>query len=214
MTTPRFRCTALRRSGATEVRIVQAVSADAARERLIAAGLEPDSIEALGPSLIDGLSGRDWKLRHYLPTFSMPRRPAMLAIGLLASMPFTVAVGSWSLATLAATQNERLANASASSRIGRPFLSDSARRDLAGRMSRRTVSEIAARLFAVLPQNASINGVSSDADGRLKIEIDTPDPDRLRIALAVDPLLTTLSEEGQLRTDDGAIRVTLRGAAM
>ncbi|WP_347271422.1 hypothetical protein, partial [Rhizorhabdus histidinilytica] len=51
----RYRCVLLRRSGASEIRIVRAEDAAAARARLAAAGLDPVSVEPIGPSLLDRL---------------------------------------------------------------------------------------------------------------------------------------------------------------
>lgn len=210
MTLARFRCRALRRSGVTEVRVIQAASEEAARERLLAAGLEPLSIEAMGPSLFDGLGGL--RLPDWRPSITMPAGAGIVAICLLASIPLTVALGAWSLAALANGKIARLETAAAGSgRADQPYLSQAARQHFAVALSRPTISDIARRLAAVSPQNASLAFMSGDGKGRLTIGIDTPDPDRLRLAIVTDPLLASLSETAQTRTNDGAIRVTLQG---
>lgn len=216
MTSSRFRCQALRRSGATEVRVIQAASADEARERLLAAGLEPVSIEEIGPSLFDGLRGGvdiDWRLPRWRPRLSLPTRPGMIAACLLAAIPFITAIGAWMLAITTAHDVEQLQlGSSASAYAGKPYLSPATRRDLASAMSRPTIGGLIQRLSAAIPQSASIASVMTDAKGQLTIAVETPDPDRLRLAIAADPLLARLAETGQSRTDDGAMRVTLRGA--
>ena len=217
MTLVRFRCHALRRSGATEVRVIQAASEVLARERLLAAGLEPVRIEPMGPSLLDGV--RDWRIPRWrlwraIPVLGLeiPRRPATIALCLLASIPLLVAIGAWSLAAVAGGEARQLEAASTpTGRTDQPYLSSIARRELAAALSRPTIGDIVRRLSAVLPQNASLVRAASDTKGILTIEIDTPDPDRLRLAISGDPLLGTLSEAGQKRTEDGAIRVSLRG---
>lgn len=210
MTLARYRCRALRRSGVTEVRVIQAASEAAARERLLAAGLEPLSIEAMGPSLFDGIGGL--RLPGWRPSITAPPTAAIVAICLFASLPLTVALGAWSLVALANGKIARLeTGAAGSGRADQPYLSQAPRQHFAAALSRPTVSDIARRLAAVLPQNASLAFMSADGQGRLTIGIDTPDPDRLRLAIATDALLASLSETAQTRTDEGAIRVTLQG---
>lgn len=220
--TIRFRCVTLRRSGANDIRIVQAADADAARARLIAAGLEPISIEALGPSLFerlfrhDGVRGTSIKAR--LSAWRLPRidvsRPlpigAMLA---LATIPFTIAAGSWGLTFAIGWRADRLADRAA------PQIAawrahqrvEAARARAAPIMAGPAASAVLTRLAGILPADTGLASIGRDEAGMLTIQIDTPDPDRIRPILGADPLFGALRETGQAATDDGAIRVTLKG---
>lgn len=210
MTSPRFRCRAIRRSGASEVRIVQAESEEAARARLIAAGLEPVSVEPIGPSLFAGISG--WRLPAWrIPNLDVPRGPLLIALCLLLSIPVIVAAGAWWQASRAMAQNQTLQNRYGNDSQG-PMLSLAAREALAGDLSRPTVGDLVVRLAAALPADATIYAAGDDGEHGLKLEIDASDPDQLRAALAADPLFAKLLETGQDRTESGTIRVTLEGS--
>jgi len=210
MTQMRFRCRALRRSGATDVRVIAAASEGAARERLLAAGLEPLSIEAVGPSLFAGLG--DLRLPRWRPGMSPPARPMMIAAALFASIPFTVAAGAWTLAAMAGGKAGRIAvSVAPTGRADLPYMSHAARADFAASLSRRPLGDVVLHLSAALPQNASLASMTRDRAGQIAITIDTPDPDQLRLAIADDRLLASLAEIGQSRTENGAIRVTLHG---
>lgn len=209
MSAGRFRCRALRRSGATEVRVVLAENEEAARDRLVAAGLEPISIEPIGPSLFSGMGG--WRLPQWrLPRIATPRGPALIAIALLLSIPFTVAAGAWWQAREAMVQNQALQFRYGRD-SGKAVLSQAERERLASDLSRRTIGDLVVRLAAVLPSDAMIHAAKDDGDYGLKIEIDASDPDRLRAALAADPLFAHLRETAQDRTESGTMRVTLEG---
>ncbi|ARR54207.1 hypothetical protein HY78_12540 [Rhizorhabdus wittichii DC-6] len=72
----RYRCVLLRRSGASEIRIVRAEDAAAACARLAAAGLDPVSVEPIGPSLLDRLGDRIARGGWRLPRWRRRCRPA------------------------------------------------------------------------------------------------------------------------------------------
>ncbi len=209
----RFHCRAIRRSGATEIRIVTAPSAEAARKRLLAAGLEVVSIDPVGPSLLARLPSLPrprWRLPGWPARLPRPSRRDWLVTGaLLASIPVSVALAAWSLTLVTHLRSERLARDLAPRIAAETALR--ARAAIAPLMAGPTIGALALRLATVLPDEAGLHAMARGADGVLTIEIDTPDPDRLRPALAADPLLAGLDEVGQAPTDDGAIRVTLRG---
>lgn len=66
-------------------------------------------------------------------------------------------------------------------------------------------------LARALPQDALLTAAGRGADGRLRIEVSTADPDQLRTALRRDERLRNLRDAGQ-RPGDGAIVVTLEEA--
>jgi hypothetical protein len=221
--TTRFRCVALRRSGVTEIRIVHAADEAAARARLIAAGLDPVSVEAIGPSLFDMIwarlgAGREIALpawRPRLPALDVPRRAWRIAGLALASIPVSVAILSWGLVLVADLQAGRIATreAGAIARARTQMLGEAARAVVAPAMTAAPVEAIVGRLAAILPADSGLASVARDQAGALAIEIDTPDPDRIRPLLATDPIFGVLRETGQAPTDEGTIRVTLEGGA-
>lgn len=216
--TNRYRCVMLRRSGASEIRVVRAESEAAARAQLAAMGREPVSIEAIGPSLLDSLGERiaagGWRLPRWRPTLRVPPRdiwwPALL---ILATIPFTTAIGAWTLTGIERWRAVRLA-ADAAPAIGRAteaILAEEARRSAVSVMAAPSLSSLAARLRSALPEDAGLAGIALSDDGALSVEIETPDPDRLRTALAADPLLGALREIAQTQTGSGTMRVSLKG---
>ncbi len=226
MTTPlpRFRCVMLRRSGATEIRIVRAESIEAARAACEAAGLNPVSIDPIGPSLFDSLGEtlalREWRLPRWRPTLpagiALPSHPTLIAVALiLATVPITTALGAWSLTALNRWQANRVATAQAPAiaAYARVAAVESVRPRATAIMVAPTITAMVARLRAALPEEAGLAGLSRDEGGALTIEVETPDPDRLRSALAADPLLATLRNSGQTMTDGGTIMVILQGQA-
>ncbi len=210
----RFRCRTQRRSGATEIRVIAATSEEAARARLIAAGLEPVEIEPMAASLFDGLRARlatgvslpDWDV----PAIALPRGPHLIAAWLLLSIPVSVAIGSWLQVAMATAESDRL-QARYRREADGPMLSMAARDDLARALSKPTIGNVVVRLAATLPADASVYAIGDDDQRGLRIEIDTSDPDRLREALKVDPMIGRLREIGQVRTEQGMIRITLQG---
>jgi hypothetical protein len=221
----RFRCVALRRSGATEIRIVHAADEAATRARLIAAGLDPVSVEAIGPSLFDTLAAKlrargriaapAWRPRLALPVPDVPRRAWRIATLALVSIPVSVAILSWGLVLVADLQAGRIATreAGAIARARTQMLGEAARAVVAPAMTAAPVEAIVGRLAAILPADSGLASVARDQAGALAIEIDTPDPDRIRPLLATDPIFGVLRETGQAPTDEGTIRVTLEGGA-
>lgn len=220
---PRFRCVMLRRSGTTEIRIVRAESVEAARAICEAAGLNPVSIAPVGPSLFDSLgerlARREWRMprwRPALPPIAGPRRQAWAVAALvLATIPVTTAIGAWGLTTINRWQADRIAveQAPALTAYARVAAVEDIRPSAAAIMAAPTVSATVARLRASLPDEAGLAGVSLDRDGTLTVEIETPDPDRLRTALTADPLLARLRNSGQTMTDGGTMMVILQGRA-
>ncbi len=224
---PRFRCVMLRRSGASEIRIVRAVDEAAARAQLEAAGLVPVQIEAIGPSLVDALREKLPAAGSPTPSLSLPRwrptRPGWLALPpratlvsaglILATIPASTALGAWGLTALSRWQLHRLeaSEAPALARYAKVAAVERVRPRAEAAMQAPAISQLVARLAAALPADAGLAGLSLDERGGLVVEVETPDPDRLRPALAADPLLGRLEEVGQVMTDEGTMRVTLKG---
>lgn len=218
---PRFRCVLLRRSGASEIRVVRAESADAARAGLVAAGHNPVSVEPIGPSLFDSLGERiagGWRWPAWRPrrptALALPPRPILLAAGLLlATIPLTTAIGAWSLTALNRWQAQRLAREAAPALAAgrRATAIEAVRPQVAAIMGAPTMTDRLARLAAVLPAEAGLVRFERDEAGELTLIVETPDPDRLRAALAADPGFAALRETGQTMTDGGTISVTLKG---
>ena len=75
---------------------------------------------------------------------------------------------------------------------------------------RPTLSATLDRIARVLPDDARLASVTRAADGVLRIEITTNDPDPLRAALRRDPLFVAMRESAQRRTGDGRVVVTMR----
>lgn len=225
---PRFRCVTLRRSGASEIRIVRATDEAAARAQLEAAGLVPVQIEAIGPSLVDALreklpaAGASPAPRLALPRWrftrpvwlALPPRATLVSAGLiLATIPASTALGAWGLTALSRWQLHRLeaSEAPALARYAKVAAVEQVRPRAEAAMQAPAISQLVARLAAALPADAGLAGLSLDERGGLVVEVETPDPDRLRPALAADPLLGRLEEVGQTMTDEGTMRVTLKG---
>jgi len=213
----------LRRSGASDIRIVRAEDEAAARAQLAAAGLDPVSVEAIGPSLIDSLGERirsgGWRLPRRKLAWPAPfrdirfpdRLPALLLI--LATIPFTTAIGAWTLTGIERWRSAALAEreAAAIRRAMGAALAEQARGSAEAAMAIPSLGSLAARLRTHLPAEAGLSAMALDERGVFLVEIETPDPDRLRSAFAADPLLGSLREVGQARTGGGTIRVSLNG---
>lgn len=214
----RYRCVMLRRSGASEIRIIRAEDEAAARAKLAAAGLEPVSIEPIGPSLLDALADRiatrGLRFPRWRPAVPLPSGRVRAVAGLLlATVPATTAIGAWGLAGFDRWQAARLARreAPALAAYVRGAATEKARARIETVMAAPPVSALADRLRAALPEEAGLAGMELAEGGELTVELETPDPDRLRPALASDPLFGSLREVAQAMTQGGTMRVTLRG---
>jgi hypothetical protein len=218
----RYRCVMLRRSGASEIRVVRAEDEAGARALLAAAGLDPVSVEPIGPSLFDSLGERitqgGWRLPRWQPTWparlARPSGTALTAVALvLATIPATTAIGAWGIAGIDRWRAARIAKrqAPAIAAYARVAAVERARDDVEAVMAIPSLTGLADRLRATLPEDAGLAAMALAESGELTIELETPDPDRLRTALAADPLLASLRETGQRRTDGGTIAVVLTG---
>lgn len=210
----RYRCVMLRRSGATDIRVVRAEDEAAARAILTAQGLAPVSVEAIGPSLFDALRGRLTTREWTLPRWAPPPRGALVGSALiLATIPVSIAIGSWALAGITQLRITRLHSSAAPalSTYARAAAIEDARSTVEAVMAGPSLSALADRLAAGLPDDAGLVSLTMLPEGQLIVEIETPDPDRLRSALDADPLFGSLGETGQKRTDGGTIAVSLKG---
>jgi len=223
----RFRCAALRRSGAFDIRVIYADSADVARDRLIAAGLEPVTIEPIGPSLssrfTEKLSEEFRSLRRRSaqstvstePRRQLTARPLLAMASLLAIAIFTLMIGSWALVLGTRWQTHQIMRESAASMARyRELISDERDRALARPvMTAPGATEVLARLAALLPADTGLEAAGRDREGVLWLELEAPDPDQIRPLLARDPLFRSLQEVGQERTGQGTMRVTWKSAS-
>jgi len=225
--TTRFRCEAARPSGATDVRLIDAASAAAARDRLIAAGLEPLTIEAVGPSLLTRLSEllksrpRRRLEKHVLgePIRAAAVRvpPRFLASVLVLSLAGTscaLMVGSWSLALVTGWKAERIMRREAASLVHyhERLAKERLRRVAAPVMTAPAITEVMERLAGILPPDTGLADAKRDAAGALTIVLETPDPDQIRPVFAHDPLFRSMRSIGQARTEQGTMRITLTDA--
>lgn len=219
----RFRCAALRRGGATDIRVVYAPNAEAARDRLIAAGLEPMTIEPVGPSLSDRLAAKlrtrlRGRARPVAPAAGQHRqpisKPLLAAASLLATAGITAMLGSWTLALATMWQTQQVLRESRGA-IARYHdrISDERARALARPvMTSAGPTEVLERLATILPGEAGVVAAGRDPAGVLRVELETADPDPIRPILARDPLFRSLREAGQAQTGDGTLRVTWTSA--
>ena len=132
---------------------------------------------------------------------------------ILATIPFTTAIGAWTLTGIERWRSAVLAEreAAAIRRAMGAALAERARGSAEAAMAIPSLGSLAARLRTHLPAEAGLSAMALDERGMFRVEIETPDPDRLRSAFASDPLLGSLREVGQARTGGGTIRVSLNG---
>jgi hypothetical protein len=215
----RFRCVMLRRSGTSDIRVVRAPDAATARTMLEARGLQPISVEAIGPSLLDAVVQklrRSWHRRSWQPSAASHEAWRVTAWR-IALMLFVLPVATAGVAWIW-TGVDRLRVAWIERREA-PLLAAQARLETVERTRHGVqrvagvppLSAVAAQLAATLPEDAGIESLSLTPEGELLVDIVTPDPDVLRSALAADPLLAALGERSQSRTDAGTIRVGFEG---
>lgn len=218
----RYRCVMLRRSGASEIRVVRAEDEAGARALLAAAGLYPVSVEPIGPSLFDSLGEHiargGWRLPRWRPAWPTrivrPSATALTGVALiLSTIPVTTVIGAWGLAGIDRWRAARIAKrqAPAIAAYAQVAAVERARDDVEAVMAIPSLSGLVARLHAALAADTGLATMVLAESGELTIELETPDPDRLRTALAADPLLGSLRETGQRMTDGGTIAVVLTG---
>ncbi|WCT72885.1 hypothetical protein PQ455_14755 [Sphingomonas naphthae] len=160
------------------------------------------------PSLVSQIARRLRRpLRLRLP--AAPDRAGPLIV--LAAIPLVSALavegqaqlGRWRNASLERTLAPKLA---AHAAVARAAAVQEAALPL---LTRPTIGAVAEHLAAVLPGTARVHLMAVDAKGRLRLEIDCPDPEALRAALAGDPLFETLRMTGQGVAASEGVRVIL-----
>lgn len=95
-------------------------------------------------------------------------------------------------------------------RIAATAAAAEARAQMDAVLKRRTLGATIETLARALPADATLARVERKAQGRLALEVATPDPDKLRAALRRVPALAQLRDSGQRQTD-GAMIVLLEG---
>jgi hypothetical protein len=130
---------------------------------------------------------------------------ALIALG-----PVATIVGANWIAGGARAEARQL-EAKAAPRIAAAKAAASDRETLAGVLRRPTLGLVIEALARGLPPEASLVRAERGRDGLLEIEINTPDPDRLRTALRREPSLATLHDTGQ-RQSEAAMVVAFKEA--
>lgn len=168
------------------------------------------------PAIIADIDGRPATLVAGKRAGRSPLVTMLVALLLLATIPLSTAVGAHVLAAaidranagIAAEGDPRLAAEARAAEMARA-------RPVIGRLlEQRPISEIVARLAAVLPTGARIHTLSRDADGNVTVAVDLIDPDALRPALARDPLLATFRQIAQGKADTNGVRLSLRSSRL
>jgi Tfp pilus assembly protein PilX len=95
-------------------------------------------------------------------------------------------------------------------RIAAAAAAAEARAQMDAVLKRRTLGATIETLARALPADATLARVERNAQGRLALEVATPDPDKLRAALRRVPALSRLRDTGQ-RQADAAMIVLLEG---
>jgi hypothetical protein len=95
-------------------------------------------------------------------------------------------------------------------RIASTAAAAEARAQMGAVLKRRTLGATIETLARALPADATLARVERNAQGRLALEVATPDPDKLRAALRRVPALARLRDTGQ-RQADAAMIVLLEG---
>lgn len=161
-------------------------------------------------SLTDRVARRAARAGRSRPTLAVPDiRLALALAGVLALGPLLTIVGAHALRAGVEADNRAL-----ESKL-RTDTAPQAARDAAAASLRDAVRQPALaatldRLARALPDDARLVSAGRDPDGRIQAEISVSDPDLLRGALRRDPLLATMRERGQRRTQDARVVVTLR----
>jgi hypothetical protein len=130
---------------------------------------------------------------------------------LLAAGPVATLVGA------RIAENRALAAGAALTRTAAPRLEEArahmaARDTLAPLLSRPTLGATLEGLARALPPENSLVRAERGEDGRLSIDVASPDPDPLRAALRREPVTQGLRDAGQ-RGGDGAMVVTFEGGS-
>ncbi|WP_066656408.1 MULTISPECIES: hypothetical protein [unclassified Sphingomonas] len=165
-------------------------------------------------SLTDRLIRRTMRATRTRPklAFVPDIRLALALAGLVALGPLLTIVGAKGLRAGVEAENKVL-EAQLRTRTAPQAARDAAAAELRDAVRRPALVATLERLARALPDDARLVSAERDASGALKAEIATNDPDLLRGALRVDPLLAALREVGQRRTPDARVVVMLRTRA-
>lgn len=130
---------------------------------------------------------------------------ALIALG-----PVATIVGADLIASGARAEARKL-EAKAAPRIAAAKAAASDRETLAGVLRRPTLGLVIEALARTLPPEAALVRAERGRDGLLEVEVNTPDPDKLRAALRREPALSALRDTGQ-RQGDVAMVVAFKEA--
>ncbi|MEP9403253.1 hypothetical protein [Sphingomonas sp. VNH70] len=167
---------------------------------------------AIGPSLFDRAVGaaRPRPAPDPAPN-GAPRRPADRAAIATALLLVAGPLATWLLATLwtGEVRRETAALAArAAPRIAARMADARARAMLAATWDQPTLGTTVETIARALPPEAGLLRVERPADGALRLEVATPDPERLAAALRREGALGHLRTAAQT-PGDGGMRVTL-----
>ncbi|MFL9842646.1 hypothetical protein ABS767_16870 [Sphingomonas sp. ST-64] len=146
------------------------------------------------------------------------RRPSLPAIDVRFAFALTALIALGPLLTIAgagwlradAQRDAEALRAQGQARFDAEGAQRSAALQFRDAVRRPTVAVTLDRIARVVPDDARLAAVAREADGTLRIEIATSDPDPLRTALRRDPLFAAMRETGQRRTADGRVVVVMR----
>jgi hypothetical protein len=175
--------------------------------------VERDDIRPTSPSLVSQLAPalrRRWNAR--VPSEAGWWKRALL---ILAATPLASAATIEAAALIQQIRNARFEHVLAPQleRQEKVLAFNLARARIEPLVTGPTISDVAERLAVRLPDDARLQLLQRDGQGRIRIEIDCPDPDRLRDALAPDALLGRWQMTGQGVTSGEGLRVTLASPA-
>lgn len=184
--------------------------------------------QASRPSLVQRLTagaragGRAWHSEFREEVGKLLRRPAnenhrphfrrKTALPVAAALLLGIAAAGWIGAHLLMREQSPLAAPDPNADVRRADALEE-RRAALGRpetarlFARPTISDIGERLALALPRGAALSSMAVNDEGALAVEVELPDPEKLRAAFAGDPILRRLRQVSQM--NEGGPRVRL-----
>lgn len=173
---------------------------------------KPDSDDAQppAPSLAGKLAGV-WRRDAAAEDGWPGQRMALVVVGLIALGPLLTIGGAKMLAAREAHKSATLQTELAP-RIEATRQAEIARTRLSEALARRPMANTLEALGRVLPAEAAVVRAERTKGGALEIDIATPDPDKLRMALRRAPEFGQIRNVAQRQGDAGMIVTFLGGA--
>lgn len=166
------------------------------------------------PSLVARSAGALGRLFSIRLSFGRPRDYAA-SFALLLLIPTMVAATAQGAALVLDVRNRRLERTEVPRLKAYAAASDRAEASmrLQPLLGHPTLSGTAERLGRLLPTEARLRMLSMSANGRIEAQVDCPDPDALRAAMANDPASRSLRVVGETPAERDGVRVTLRSGS-